>query len=186
MSKNASISSGIASRYATALFELALEADALDQLDTDMNALRAALAESADLRDLIVSPVHSREVQGAAIGAIAAKMGLSELARNTLALMARNRRLFVLPHLAARVLERIAAHRGEITAEVRAARPLTKTQQEKLARALKAAVGKDVNIDLTVDEALIGGLVVKVGSKMIDSSIAARLAPLRHVMKEVG
>ena len=186
MSESASISTGIAVRYATAVFELAKEDKALDALDADIAALAEALLASEELRDLISSPVYSRDDQAAAIRAVAAKMGLSQLLSNTLGLMAEKRRLFVLPHFAAAVRGLIADEKGEVTAEVTSAKALTKAQADKLAKTLKAAVGKDVNINATVDESLIGGLVVKVGSKMIDSSIASKLSKLQNAMKEVG
>ena len=113
-------------------------------------------------------------------------MGVGSTVTNTLGLMAQNRRLFILPALIAQVKALIATHRGEVTAEVTAAKKLTKEQTETLAGTLKASVGKDVKLDVTVDESLIGGLVVKVGSRMIDTSIRSKLAKLQNVMKEVG
>lgn len=186
MSETASISSGIAGRYATALFELAREAGELAALETDINALAAALEASADFRALTVSPIYSREDQGRAIAAIADKMGLAAITAGTLGLMAQNRRLFVLPALIDAINALIAAEKGEVSAEVVSARKLTKAQETKLAAALKQAVGKDVNISTAVDDSLIGGLVVKLGSKMIDTSIKAKLSNLQNAMKEVG
>lgn len=186
MSETVSESTGIAGRYATAVFELARDGKALKALEADAAALEEALGSSADFRDLITSPIYDREEQSKAIAAIVAKMGLGELVSNTLALMAQKRRLFVLPQLVEALQALIADEKGEVTAEVAAAKALTKAQQDKLAKALKAAVGKDVNIKLAVDESLIGGLVVKVGSKMIDSSIRSKLAGLQNAMKEVG
>ena len=146
MSEPVSISTGIAGRYATAVFELAKEGKKLKALETDVDTLDAALAESADFRDLIASPLYSREQQAGAIVAIAKKMKLSPVVANT----------------------------------------LNKVQQDKLAKTLTATVGKDVKINMSVDESLIGGLVVKVGSKMIDTSIRSKLASLQNSMKEVG
>ena len=186
MSEPASISTGIAGRYATALFELAKEGGALAALETDVAALTTTLGESADLRAVIASPVYSRDEQGGVIGAVAAKMGLSALFSNTLALMAGNRRLFVLPNLLAVLRDKIAAEKGEVTAEVTAAKALTKKQADALAKSLSASFGKKVQLNVAVDESLIGGLVVKVGSKMIDTSIRAKLAALQNTMKEVG
>lgn len=186
VSEPASISSGIAARYATALFDLAKEEGGLLALEGDVDALDAALASSADLRDLISSPLYTREDLGSAITAIAAKMGLSPLVANTLALLAAKRRLFVLPHLVADLRARIAADKGEVTAEVTAATALTGDQTAALAQTLKARVGKDVKVKLAVDESLIGGLVVKLGSTMIDTSIKSKLAALQNAMKEVG
>lgn len=186
MSESASISTGIASRYATAVFELARDGNALDTLERDIETLEASLSDSADFRDLVHSPVYSREQQGNAIGAIAPKMGLSDMLANTLLLMASKRRLFVLPQLLAGLRARIADAKGEVTADVRSATALTADQEKALAEALKSSVGKDVKMNVTVDESLIGGLVVKVGSKMIDTSIRSKLAALQNTMKEVG
>jgi F-type H+-transporting ATPase subunit delta len=177
---------GIAQRYATAIFELAREEKALKALDSDVGALGAVLAESADFRSLIASPLVSRDDQSKALGALAGKMGLSGIVANLLQLMAAKRRLFVLPQLVAALKELLAEEKGEVTAEVTAAKALTKAQSDKLAATLKAAAGgKDVKINLAVDESLIGGLVVKLGSKMIDTSIRAKLGQLQNAMKEV-
>ncbi|AHM04305.1 ATP synthase delta chain [Roseibacterium elongatum DSM 19469] len=186
MSEPASISTGIAARYATAMFELAEEDGALSALEADVDALGAALTESADLRDLISSPVYGREETGLAIGKLADAMSLGPIAGNTLRLMAEKRRLFVLPALLAALREQIAEHKGEVTADVVSAKALTKAQSDNLQQALSASVGKDVKLNATVDEALIGGLVVKVGSKMIDTSIRSKLNTLQNSMKEVG
>lgn len=186
MSEPASISAGIAARYATAIFEIAQENNDLDGLEKSLNDLGAALAESADLRTLIHSPLISRADQEAAIAAIAERMGLAPVMKNALALMAEKRRLFVLPQLIVALRARLAEERNEITAEVVSAKALTKAQTEKLAKVLSARVGKTVNVNAAVDEDLIGGLVVKVGSKMIDTSIRSRLNSLQNAMKEVG
>ena len=186
VSEPASISSGIAERYATAIFEISKEDKSLAKLEANIADLTAAIADSADLRDLINSPVLSRADQKAAISAIAAKMGLEPVMQNGLGVMADKRRLFVLPQLMDKLRDMIAEDKGEVTAEVVSAKALTKAQSDKLAKTLKASVGKDVNINATVDESLIGGLVVKVGSKMIDTSIRSRLNSLQNAMKEVG
>ncbi len=186
MSESASISTGIAGRYATAVFELAKDGNALDALEGDISTLSAAISESADFRSLINSPVYSRQAQGDAIAAIADKMGLSGTMANTLKLMASKRRLFVLPQLMAGLRDLIDEEKGEVTADVSAATALTDEQKSTLAATLKNTVGKDVNMNITVDESLIGGLIVKVGSKMIDTSIRSKLAALQNTMKEVG
>ena len=186
MSEPVSISTGIAARYATAVFDLAKEGKSLPALEKDLDALDAALGSSDDFRSLISSPLYSRAQQGAAITAIAQKMKLSGTVANTLALMASKRRLFVLPQLVSELRARIADEKGEISAEVTSATALTSAQQDKLAKTLKASVGKDVKLNLAVDESLIGGLVVKVGSKMIDTSIRSKLAALQNSMKEAG
>ncbi|MBY6090814.1 F0F1 ATP synthase subunit delta [Pseudooceanicola sp. 502str34] len=186
MSEPASISSGIAHRYATAIFEIARDNNSLSQLETGVEDLSAALAESDDLKALISSPVYTREEQAKAIAAVAKKMGLADVLGNALQLMAQKRRLFALPQLVEALRALLAEHKGEVTAEVTSAKALTKTQSEKLAKVLSASVGKDVKIVAAVDEALIGGLVVKVGSKMIDTSISSKLNSLQNAMKEVG
>ncbi len=180
------MSSGIAARYASAVFDLAKEDGALAVLETDVGALEAALAQSDDLKSLIHSPIYSREAQGAAIAAIATKMGLSAIVKNTLALMATKRRLFTLPHLLVTLRNRLADERGEVTAEVTSATALSPEQSATLAATLKTSVGKDVKLHVSVDQSLIGGLIVKLGSTMIDTSIKSKLAALQNVMKEVG
>lgn len=186
VSEPASISSGIAARYATAIFELAKEGKALKSLEADVDALDGALAVSAELRALTTSPVYTREQVAGAITAIATKMKLSQTVTGALGLMARNRRLFALPQVLAALRARIADEKGEVTAEITAAKPLSKAQEADLVKTLKARIGKDVNLKLAVDETLIGGLVIKVGSQMIDTSIRAQLAALKNTMKEVG
>jgi F-type H+-transporting ATPase subunit delta len=186
VSENASISAGIAARYATAIFELAKDGKDVPALEKDVDALEAALKDSEDFAKLIASPIYTRDESQAAIGAIAAKMGLSANVANLLSLMASKRRLFVLPQLMGVLRGLIAEEKGEITAEVTAAKELTKTQSDKLAKALKAQVGKDMKVNVAVDETLIGGLIVKVDSKMIDTSVKSKLANLQNAMKEVG
>lgn len=186
MSEPVSISSGIAGRYATAVFELAREAKGLTALEKDVEALDAALAATPIFRTVISSPVYTRDDQGRAIAAIAAKMGLSQVLTGTLGLMAQNRRLFVLPQLLSALRDMIAAEKGEVTAEVWSAQPLTAAQSKDLAASLKKTVGKTVKLKAAVDDSLIGGLIVKVGSKMIDTSIRSKLASLQNAMKEVG
>ena len=185
VSEPASISAGIARRYAQAVFDLSREGGDLDRLSADTEALDEAIRASSDLRGVLTSPVVTREEQGGALQAIAAKMGLGETMSNTLKLMAAKRRLFVVPQMVAALQEMMAEHRGETTAEVRSAKALTKAQSDKLAETLKASTGKDVNLNVTVDEALIGGLVVKIGSRMIDTSVRAKLNALQNTMKEV-
>jgi len=186
VSEPASISAGIAGRYAAAVFSLAQEDDQLQALENDVDALESALSDSDDLRAMVMSPVYSRAQQQAAISAVAKKMDLSGAMANTLALMGSKRRLFVLPQLIAQLRSMIADEKGEVTAEIRTAQPLSDAQAEKLAKMLAKQVGKSVKIETTVDESLIGGLVVKVGSRMIDTSIRAKLANLQNAMKEVG
>jgi F-type H+-transporting ATPase subunit delta len=178
--------SGAAGRYANALFELAREAGKLDEAERDMQALGAALAASEDLRRLAASPVYGREAQARAMAAVAARMGLSDLVTKTVGLMAAKGRLFMLGQVIRVFAQLMAEHRGEVTAEVTAARQMSDTQRKALAEQLRKAMGREVRLNVTVDEGIIGGLVVKVGSKMVDTSIRSRLAALQNAMKEVG
>lgn len=186
VSEPASISAGIAERYASAIFEIAKEETNIEGLETSVDDLSAALADSADLRTLIASPMISRSEQGAAIAAVADKMGLTPVMRKGLALMADKRRLFVLPQLLAALRAKIAEERNQITADVTSAVALTDAQSQKLASLLRDSAGKDVSLNTTVDESLIGGMIVKLGSTMIDTSIKSKLASLQNAMKEVG
>ncbi len=186
MADNVSISASIAKRYATAAFELAQEQAAVDALDADVAALATALQASPELRDVIRSPVIPRAELVAAMVGLADEMGLTEIMRGTLGIMAQNRRLFVLPQFLAELRRLSAEARGEMTAEVISAAVLTKAEADRLAKILRERLGKSVKLSLSVDEGLIGGLVVKVGSKMIDTSIRSRLAALEHKLKEVS
>ncbi len=186
VSATASITAGASGRYAIALFEIAKEAKSLAAVEADLDSLQAALDTSADLQSLIASPLLSREEQGKAMRALTDKMGLGAEAANTVALMAENRRLYVLPEMISQVKALAADDRGEVSAEVTAAKALTEKQSTALAAALKKSVGKDVNVNVTVDKDLIGGLIVKVGSAMVDSSLRSKLNNLQNAMKEVG
>ncbi len=186
VSATASITAGASGRYAIALFEIAREANKLAAVESDLDSLQAALDESAELRDVISSPLLSREEQGKAMRALTDKMGLGAEVANTVALMAENRRLNTLPEMIAQVKALAADDRGEVSAEVTAAKALTDKQSTALAAALKKSVGKDVNVNVTVDKDLIGGLIVKVGSVMVDSTLRSKLNNLQNAMKEVG
>ena len=186
VSEQASTSKGIATRYATAVFGLADEQDDIHTLEQNVGILKEALDKSMDLTSLISSPIYSRDQQQAAITAIAKKLGLSPVLTNTLSLMATKRRLFVVPTFLIVLGDLIAASKNEITAEVVSATSLSKGQLDKLAKTLKANFSKDVKINATVDPRLIGGMIVKVGSRMIDTTTKAKLNSLQNVMKEVG
>jgi len=186
VSEPASISSGVAQRYATAVFDLAKEGNSLKALEADIATLETAIKDSADLRAMMTSPVYNREQQGKAITALAEKMKLSPATRGALGLMAQNRRLFVVPAFLATLRQMIATEKGEITADVVSATALSKSQADALAATIKDRIGKKVILNVSVDESLIGGLIVKVGSKMIDTSIRSKLAALQNSMKEVG
>lgn len=186
MANSVSMSQSIAGRYAQAVFDIVKDEGGLDALAQQLEDLEAALAGSSDLRDLISSPLYTRDQQGAAISALAAKMGLSPTLTNTLKLMGKNRRLFVLPQLVRRLQALIADERGEVTADVTSAVELTKEQKKRLTATLAEKSGKKVKLNTRVDETLIGGMIVKLGSQMIDSSVRSKLASLQNAMKEVG
>lgn len=186
VSEAASISAGIAGRYAQAVFDIATEEGTLPAAEADLEALEAALAESSDFRDFIASPLIGREEMGAAMAAIAERMGLSRVMRNTLGLMAQKRRLFVLPQFVAALRALIARSRGEITAEVVSAQPLSPEQERRLAATLSEAEGRTVRLRTRTDPSLIGGLVVRLGSRMIDTSVRTKLGRIGNMMKEVG
>jgi len=178
--------SGVAGRYATALFELGLEEKALEQIETDLGRFGEALDASDDLQRLVKSPMFSTEEQGRALGAILDELKIEGLTKNFLLLVSKNRRLFATPDMIRAYRAMLAEHRGEMSATVTAASKLTNTQVTALKQALKAALGKDVMLEQLVDPSLIGGLMIKVGSRMIDTSIRTKLNSLKHAMKEVG
>lgn len=174
----------IADRYADALFDLAREAGALDAVEGEMKSLASAIAASRDFRSVLQSPVYGAEAQARAVLAVADKAGFSPLLKNFVALVARNRRLFALHEMARAFARRMAAHRGEVVAEAVSAAPLNDDQTRRLRAEIERVVGKAVNLTAKVDPELLGGLVVKVGSTMIDSSLKTKLARLKSVMKE--
>ena len=178
--------SGVAGRYATALFELALEEKALETVVQDLNRFDSALDVVEDLRRLVRSPVFTAEEQQRAIAAILDKMEIEGLTANFLKLIARNRRLYAAPDMIKAFRALLARHRGQASAEVTSALSLTEGQLRALQTALKAALHKDVQLDQKVDATLLGGLVVKVGSRMVDSSLRTKLNSLKQTMKEVG
>lgn len=185
MAQDDSITGGVTGRYASALFDLANESGALPQVEKDFAALGGMLEESADLRRLVRSPVFSAEQLDSAIGSIAAKAGFHQLTVNFLKLLARNRRMFSLDGMIASFRALCARHRGEVTADVTTAHALTSEQLDALTDTLRGKVGKNVKVQTRVDPALLGGLVVKIGSRMIDSSIRTKLNALKTAMKEV-
>jgi F-type H+-transporting ATPase subunit delta len=178
--------SGVAGRYAFALFELAKEEKAFDQVAADLDRFNQALDASKDLARLVKSPVFSAEEQGRALEAVLDEIGIGGLTKNFLLLAAKNRRLFAVPGMIGAFRAMLARERGETSASVTAAAKLTPTQATALKQALKAALGTDVILEERVDPSLLGGLVVKVGSRMIDSSLRTRLNSLKIAMKEVG
>ncbi|MEM6462731.1 MAG: F0F1 ATP synthase subunit delta [Pseudomonadota bacterium] len=178
--------SNVAERYALSLFELALEAKSEAKVGEELNRLEALIESSDDLSRLIVSPVFSADDQFKAISALADKAGFEGLVANFLRVVAKNRRLFAIPGIvrAYRMLE--AKNRGEVSAEVTSAHALSDGQESDLKAALKAVTGKDVAVHVTVDPSIMAGLIVKVGSRQIDTSLRSKLSSLKLALKEVG
>jgi F-type H+-transporting ATPase subunit delta len=176
----------MAGRYAAALFDLAKEERQLSRIEADLKSFQAMLDESADLRRLIRSPVIAAEDQAKALAAILAKVGVSPLTANFFKLIARNRRLFAAADMMRDFRALLARDRGEVSADVATAHLLTAEQLSALKDALRVQIGKDVQVNTRVDPALLGGLVVKVGSKMIDSSLRTKLNNLKVAMKGLG
>ncbi len=176
----------VAGRYASALFELANDERKLPEVESDVQNLERLLNESADLVRMVRSPVFSADEQGKAVAAIAARAGLSQLTGNFLKLLARNRRLFTLSDILRAFRAIVARHRGEVTAEVTSAHALNQDQLNQLTDSLSStAGGKKVQITTKVDPSILGGLVVKMGSRMVDSSLRTKLNNLKIAMKEV-
>jgi F-type H+-transporting ATPase subunit delta len=177
---------GVAERYASALFELAKDQGQQAAVENDLTGFQKLLDESEDLRHLVTSPVFTAEQQSKAIAFIAAKSGINGLTSNFLKVLAANRRLFATADIVKAYRVIAARARGEIAAEVSSAQPLTETQMQALKEQLRGTVGKDVIITAKVDPSLLGGLIVKVGSKMIDSSLRTKLDTLKVAMKGTG
>jgi F-type H+-transporting ATPase subunit delta len=177
------ITAGLAGRYASALFDLARESNAIDSVQQSLAALRSGLTESADLKALVESPVVSRTDAAKAVAAVAEAMKLDSLTGKFLGVLAENRRLADLGGMIDAFDAIVAAHRGEVTAKVTSAHPLTAEQLDALAANLKTRVGRDVQVATTVDPAILGGLVVQLGSQLIDGSIRTRLNSFAQAMK---
>ena len=178
--------SGIAGRYATALYEIADEAKALDGVAGELKTLKTMIAESRDLRRLLRSPLISRRDQARTMESVLERAGAGTIVRRFVGVVAQHRRLFLLRTMIAAFLAKLAARRGELTAEVRSAVPLAAAQSEALKAQLARAMGSAVNLDFRIDPALLGGLVVKVGSRMVDSSLRSKLQRLQLAMKGIG
>jgi F-type H+-transporting ATPase subunit delta len=173
----------IAARYASALFEIADDRHVLDETARDLETLKRLLASSPELRDALRSPVFETAQQGAAIVAIAKSVGVSQVVLNFLGVLAHNRRLFALEAVADAFLAELAARRGEMTVDVTSAQPLTDDQSRRLTEKLNHTLAAKVRLVAKVDPGLLGGLVVKIGSKLIDSSIRTKLVGLERIMK---
>jgi F-type H+-transporting ATPase subunit delta len=176
--------SGAALRYAEALFDLAMDEKAADRVEGDLKALGAAISASPEFRSFLSSPVYDSDDKARAISAIASKAGVSPLTSNFLGVVAKNGRLAVLEGILAAFARRLAEHRGELSAEATSAAALSDEQTKRLRGEIERVVGKKVNLSVKIDKDLLGGMIVKVGSKMIDSSLKSKLNRLKSVMKE--
>ena len=184
MAGEGAIVSGMAGRYATALFELAREQNAIDTVKVNLDRFDALVAEIADLARLLRSPVLSADEQGRALSGVLDKVGIDGLAANFLKLVATNRRLFAALDMVKAYRALVAKHKGEVTAEVTVAEKPSEAHLAAIKDALKAVTKKDVQVDVKVDPAIIGGLVVKLGSRMVDSSLRTKLNAIKLAMKE--
>jgi F-type H+-transporting ATPase subunit delta len=174
----------MAGRYATALFELALESNAVDQVQAELNGFEALVASSPDLARLVRSPAFSAEEQARALGAVLDKAGLKGIAANFLKVVAGNRRLFAVHDMIRGFKALVARHKGEVTAQVTVAEALNDARMNDIRNALRQVTGKDVQIDVTVDPSIIGGLKVKLGSRMVDATLRTKLNSIKFAMKE--
>ena len=186
MTSNDHTVSGMPGRYATALFELATEAKSVDKVEDELGRFQTLLDGSEDLKRLVKSPVFGADDQIAALDAILAKAKITGHAVNFIKLTAANRRLFAISDMISAYRSLVSSARGEVTAEVTSADKLTSAQITKLKSALKAAVGRDVQLAAKVDASVLGGLIVKVGSRMVDNSLRTKLQNLKISMKGVG
>ena len=177
--------SGMAGRYARALFELALDAKSVDAVKSDIEKFAAMIAESADLNRLVRSPVYGAEERSRALAAVLAKAEIGGLAANFLMFVTANRRLFSIGEMIRDFRKLVAKWKGEVTAEVTAAEKLSDAHLEAIKSALKSITGeKSVDLHVKIDPAIIGGLTVKLGSRMVDSSLRTKLNAIKHAMKE--
>lgn len=174
----------MAGRYATALFDLASETNAIDAVKSDLERFDALVAEIADLARLVRSPVFSADEQLRALGAVLDQAGIGGVAAKFLKLVTSNRRLFAVREMIRGYRELVALHKGEATAEVTVAEELKDEHLEALRAALKSVSGKEVDLAIKIDPAIIGGLVVKLGSRMVDTSLRTKLNAIKHAMKE--
>jgi F-type H+-transporting ATPase subunit delta len=178
--------SGVSGRYATALFELARDQKSVDSVKADLDKFSALLNESPDLLRLVRSPVFTADAQAKALEAVLAKAGIGGIAANFLKVLTKNRRLFAVADVVRAFRALVAQFKGEATAEVTVAEPLSDANLDALKAALKSVSGKDVDLNVKVDPSIIGGLVVKLGSRMVDSSLRTKLNSIKHAMKEAG
>jgi len=186
MASGGSSVTGVAGRYATALFELAREEGKLEEVESQLSDFQEMLDNSDDLRRLAHSPAFSMDQQAKAMRVIADAAGTSGLTKNFLELLVEKRRLSEISGIIGAFRTLAARHRGEVEADVVTAVPLGDEQKDALKQALRDFAGQDVSMNIRVDPSILGGLIVTVGSRMIDNSLRTKLNRLRHAMKEVG
>jgi F-type H+-transporting ATPase subunit delta len=180
------VMAGVAGRYASALFDLAHEQNQLDEVDRDLTTFQGMLDQSPDLGRLVRSPAFAAEEQERALGAVMDWASIGATTGNFLKVVTRNRRLFAAEDMIKTFRTLLARHRGEVAAEVKSAVALTEQQLAALKDKLRANYGKDVRIAASVDPSLLGGLVIKIGSRMFDSSLKTKLTNLKVVLKGTG
>jgi F-type H+-transporting ATPase subunit delta len=185
VAENPSVS-GVSGRYATALFELARDEKSVDAVKADLERFDALLTDNPDLKRLVRSPVFSSDTQLRALSAVLDKAGISGISANFLKILTTNRRLFAVSDVIRAFRALVAKFKGEATAEITVAEKLSDKNLDALKAALKSVTGKDVSLDVKVDPSIIGGLVVKLGSRMVDSSLRTKLNSIKHAMKEAG
>jgi F-type H+-transporting ATPase subunit delta len=185
VAENPSVS-GVSGRYATALFELARDERSIDSVKADLDKFEAMLVDSADLKRLVRSPVFSSDTQAKALSVVLDKAGISGISANFLKVLTANRRLFAVDQVIRAFRALVAKFKGEATADVTVAEKLSDKNLDALKTALKSVTGKDVALNVKVDPSIIGGLVVKLGSRMVDSSLRTKLNSIKHAMKEAG
>ena len=184
MAAENSTPSGVAGRYANALYELAQQEKSVDAIQADLDRFEAMIADSPDLARLVRSPAFTSEEQTRAVAAILAKAEIGGLSANFIKLVTSNRRLFALRDIIGAFRALVARHRGEMTAQVTVAEPLNDAHLGSLKDTLKQVTGKDVGLDMKVDPAIIGGLIIKLGSRMVDASLRTKLNAIKFAMKE--
>lgn len=185
MAESVSVSTGIAVRYATALFDLALEENQIQVLSNDILTVQELLDKGGSFNSMIISPIYSREDMAAAVKAIAERVGLGQFMKNTLSLMASNRRLFTLPMMLDKLVSLLDNYHGIVTAEIISSHELNENEMNSLVETLRGASGKDIRLDIKVDESLIGGISARLGSRLVDATVKTKLTNLKNKLSEV-
>ncbi|MEI8394880.1 MAG: F0F1 ATP synthase subunit delta [Rhodospirillaceae bacterium] len=186
MASDGTAASGLAARYSAALFDLATERNKVDEAESDLTRLKGVLAQSPDLRRFLRSPVLTREQQNKALEALLGQVGVSDLTQHFVGLVAKNRRLFALGDMIEAFLADLARRRGEVSAEITVARSMTDAQTAAMNAAVKSALGDRAAVKVSINPELLGGMVVKIGSRMIDNSLRTKIDKLQLALKAPG